>query len=210
MCLCACLDSHASPEHTTSMRAAHGQGMVALALGIGPLLVLIFGILTYINIGLFFFKKKSNGPISRNWFKTGLFGLSLSLMSLASPALSHLWGHLIGYASPSTSTWQSPSEAEKQKTLPKLKQTSHRSMCHSYRYSRQQNNVTAEEAFPVPTGLGMTWKEAADNIDSKHMCVIERELIKKKKLNSLVLLVGNTLVRRLVGSYRHVSLLLRL
>lgn len=53
MCLCACLDSHALPEHTASMRAAHGQGMAALALAIGPLLVLIFAIFTYISIGLF-------------------------------------------------------------------------------------------------------------------------------------------------------------
>lgn len=77
MCLCACLDSHALPEHTTSMRAASGQGMVALTLGIGPLLVLIFGILTYISISLSFFFFSSNGPISKILFKTGLFGLSL-------------------------------------------------------------------------------------------------------------------------------------
>lgn len=96
---------HALPEHTTSMRAALGQGMAALTLGIGRLSArLIIGADIWnfdVQSASALFFLKSNGPISRNQLKTRLFRLryscaALALMPLVSPALSHLWRHLIG------------------------------------------------------------------------------------------------------------------
>lgn len=76
------------PCPSTPLQCGLRMGKVALTLGISPLLVLIFGILTYISIDLFFFK--SSGPISRNLFKTWLFGLSLSNATCVS-SIGAIW-----------------------------------------------------------------------------------------------------------------------